>query len=67
MLDIDDLLKLFYAASSAVQSGEVGEIEFTQESEEGEVFTVAVRREVSAPTRHESVTHYHKGIEDESL
>lgn len=61
MLDIDDLLKLFYVVSSVVQGGDVGEVEFRQESEDGEEFVVTVRREVSAPTHHQSVTHFHKG------
>ncbi len=64
MLGIDDLLKLFYAASSAVQGGDVAECEFRQESEDGEEFVVTVRREVSAPPHHQSVTHFHKGSED---
>lgn len=62
--DMDDVLKLFYAASSAVQSGEVGEVEFSQDLDDGEsTFTVSVRREPAQPTPFNSTTHFHRGEE----
>lgn len=63
-IDIDDLLRLFYAAASSVQDGKVGEVEFEQESGDGEhLFRISVRRE---PASFNHNTHFHNnGEEDE--